>query len=118
MVQLQRARAERTPLLKVLSSLQNPMRFRIVSSLMDDGEQTVSELHERISVLSQSALSQHLAVLRRAKLVSTRRVSQSIHYRLGDDRLVDLMQTFRSCYSDDSLFVPANTRRRLPRLPQ
>ena len=45
------------------------------------GEKSVGELLEAVE-LSQSALSQHLAVLRANGLVSTRRESQSIFYSI------------------------------------
>ena len=46
----------------------------------------MGELQARVP-LSQSALSQHLAVLRREGLVSTRREAQNIHYALADARV-------------------------------
>ena len=48
---------------------------------------------EKVLGLSQSALSQHLAVLRREKLVSTRRNAQSIFYCLDSDDVKALMVT-------------------------
>ena len=48
------------------------------------GEASVGELQGVVG-LSQSALSQHLARLRAADMVATRREGQVIHYRLADD---------------------------------
>lgn len=50
----------------------------MVLCTLHDGELSVGELNARIP-LSQSALSQHLATLRRAGLVATRRESQTIY---------------------------------------
>nr|WP_245558682.1 metalloregulator ArsR/SmtB family transcription factor [Kushneria aurantia] len=66
-----------TPLLKAMA---NENRLRILC-LLRAGEMSVSQLNSRLD-LSQSALSQHLAVLRRESLVSTRRSSQVIYYSL------------------------------------
>ncbi|WP_229819622.1 ArsR/SmtB family transcription factor [Kushneria pakistanensis] len=65
------------PLLKAMA---NENRLRILC-LLREGEMSVSELNSKLD-LSQSALSQHLAVLRREELVNTRRASQTIYYSL------------------------------------
>lgn len=61
-----------------MKSLSNKWRLMILCQLVG-GEKSVGELLEAVE-LSQSALSQHLAVLRANGLVSTRRESQSIFY--------------------------------------
>ena len=66
----------------LLKALSNERRLRIVCILYD-GEKNVSEL-EAVIGLSQSALSQHLARLRRDGIVSTRRSAQTIYYSLHD----------------------------------
>ena len=48
-----------------------------------DGELSVREIQSRVG-LSQSALSQHLALLREEGIVATRRESQTIYYRIVD----------------------------------
>lgn len=68
---------EASALLKAMAS---PHRLMVLCNLMDR-ECTVGELLDAIP-LSASALSQHLAVLRKEGLVSTRRVSQTIYYSL------------------------------------
>lgn len=65
-----------------LKQLANPNRLAILCELLQ-GERSVGEL-EAVVGLSQSALSQHLAKLRVAKLVATRRESQTIYYALAD----------------------------------
>lgn len=64
----------------LLKALSNERRLRIVCALYQK-ELNVGEL-EKIINLSQSALSQHLARLRRDGLVSTRREAQTIYYSL------------------------------------
>lgn len=72
-----------------LKAISNQNRLRILCELTT-GERSVSELEAHLP-LSQSALSQHLAKLREAKLVTTRRDAQSIYYSLADARVVRLM---------------------------
>jgi DNA-binding transcriptional ArsR family regulator len=70
----------------------NESRLMILCALAD-GEHSVGELNEIIP-LSQSALSQQLARLRRENLVKTRRESQVIHYSLcagPADRVINVL---------------------------
>jgi len=64
----------------LLKAMANEQRLLILCNLQD-GPLTVGELNERID-LSQSALSQHLAVLRESGIVTTTREAQSITYAL------------------------------------
>jgi len=77
-----------TNLLKVMS---NEWRLLILCHLAEE-EKSVGTLEEELG-LSQSALSQHLAVLRREKLVSTRRDAQSIYYQLDSSDVKAIMET-------------------------
>jgi len=75
-----------------LKSMANDRRLIVLCELAK-GERTVGEL-EAVAGLSQSALSQHLAKLREAKLVGTRREAQTIYYSLanpGVKRLIDVL---------------------------
>ena len=65
----------------LLKSMGNPHRLMILCQLVE-GEKSVGELERRVG-LSQSALSQHLARLRRDNLVTTRRSAQTIFYSLA-----------------------------------
>lgn len=73
-----------------LKALGNDQRLLILCSLLE-GPRTVGELNEGLD-LSQSALSQHLALLREAGLVSTRREAQTIHYSLPDGPVVRVLE--------------------------
>jgi DNA-binding transcriptional ArsR family regulator len=68
-----------------LKAMSNEHRLFILCQLLG-GERRVAEL-ERLTGLGQSALSQHLAKLRKSNLVRTRRESQTILYSLADDDL-------------------------------
>jgi ArsR family transcriptional regulator, virulence genes transcriptional regulator len=67
---------------QLLKQLANRNRLMVLC-VLSDGELSVGELNARVP-LSQSALSQHLAKLRQAGLVSTRREAQTIYYRMSD----------------------------------
>ncbi len=82
-----------TALLKALS---NEKRLLIVCAL-HKGERSVGEL-EQIVDLSQSALSQHLARLRKDGLVKTRREAQTIYYSLDDDSINDVLRCLYDIY--------------------
>ncbi|GAB1268429.1 metalloregulator ArsR/SmtB family transcription factor [Aurantivibrio infirmus] len=82
-----------------LKSVANSNRLMILCSLLDGGR-SVSELNEEVP-LSQSALSQHLSVLRDAGLVATRRESQTIFYSLADERVSILLNTLYSIFCVD-----------------
>ncbi|HIJ38763.1 MAG TPA: winged helix-turn-helix transcriptional regulator [Rhodospirillaceae bacterium] len=64
----------------LMKAMGNTHRLRILCLLLE-GEKSVRHLEEEVG-LSQSALSQHLARLRRGRLVKTRRVAQNIFYSL------------------------------------
>jgi DNA-binding transcriptional ArsR family regulator len=65
---------------ELLKMMGNEKRLMILCQLVN-GEKSVGELEGLIG-LKQSALSQHLAKLRAQRLVATRRVSQTVYYRL------------------------------------
>ena len=68
-----------------LKSLANENRLLILCSLLD-GEKCVGDINADVDI-SSSALSQHLAWLREAGMVNSRRQSQTIFYSLADDRV-------------------------------
>jgi DNA-binding transcriptional ArsR family regulator len=65
---------------ELLKALANPQRLMILCNLQE-GPLSVGELNARVP-LSQSALSQHLAVLRESGIVATSREAQTIRYSL------------------------------------
>jgi len=80
----------------LLKALANPQRLMILCNLAD-GELTVGELIERLP-LSQSATSQHLAVLREQGVVATRRVSQTIYYSLQPGPAAQVIEVLHGIY--------------------
>lgn len=74
---------------EMFKALAHPVRVRVLEVLAD-GERQVGELAEHLG-LELSHLSQQLAVLRRAGLVSTRRVASVVFYRVRDPRMTQLL---------------------------
>jgi DNA-binding transcriptional ArsR family regulator len=75
----------------LLKALSHESRLQVLCHLVD-GEKTVSEM-QRIIGISQSALSQHLAVLRKDGIVATRRDAQTIFYSLASEAAHALIAT-------------------------
>lgn len=82
---------------KMLKALGNAKRLEILYYLADK-ELNVGEL-EKMMDLSQSALSQHLAVLRAENIVKTRRQAQTIYYSLKSDKVVKILQLLDQMYN-------------------
>ena len=83
----------------ILKQLANPYRLIILCSLANN-ELTVGDLNEQVD-LSQSALSQHLAKLRESEIVVTRRESQTIYYRISDQKIKYLLEVLQQQFCDD-----------------
>lgn len=85
----------------LLRLLGNERRLMILCQLAD-GELSVGQLQPRVG-LSQSALSQHLALLREEGIVATRRDGQTIHYRIADPAALRVIATLAElfCPTDD-----------------
>ena len=64
-------------------------RIKIMSVLLE-GEFSVGEISERLS-MSQSAISHQLNILRRSKLVKTRRDGKSVYYSLYDEHVYEII---------------------------
>ncbi len=81
---------------RLLKAISNPHRLMIVCALAE-GELAVRELNRRIDI-GQSALSQHLAVLRRQRIVSTRREAQTIYYAVVPGVAADIVQQLYTAF--------------------
>jgi len=86
----------------LLRTLANERRLMILCQLVE-GELSVGALQPRVG-LSQSALSQHLALLREEGVVATRREGQSIFYRVADPAALRVLETLAE------LFCPPDMR--------
>lgn len=82
-----------------MAMLANAKRLMILCRLLE-GEMSVLALAAAVG-LSQSALSQHLAKLRQANLVTTRRDAQTIHYSLAGNEARAVLQVLHELYCND-----------------
>tara|TARA_B100000315_G_scaffold249826_1_gene281651 strand:+ start:293 stop:586 length:294 start_codon:yes stop_codon:yes gene_type:complete len=82
----------------LLKAMSNQHRLMILCQLVRS-EKSVGVL-EKIVGLSQSALSQHLARLRRDGLVKTRREAQTIHYSLSGTEARAVIETLYDFYCE------------------
>jgi len=86
--------------INLLKALSNERRLMIVCALYSQ-ERNVGEL-EKLIGLSQSALSQHLARLRRDGIVQTRREAQTIFYSLKSEAIEELLKCLYGICVKDS----------------
>jgi ArsR family transcriptional regulator, virulence genes transcriptional regulator len=93
LAQLQSRALRASGLLKAMS---NPVRLLVLCQLAE-GEKSVGEL-ERVVEVSQSALSQHLALLRHRDLVRYRREGQTLYYSLAGPEAATLLAALYQIY--------------------
>jgi ArsR family transcriptional regulator, virulence genes transcriptional regulator len=91
-----------------LKALANDQRLLVLCSLLG-GPLSVGEINERVR-LSQSALSQHLGVLRDAGLVTTDRQSQTIYYALSPGPALQIMEVLYSAFCEPAALKTAGKR--------
>lgn len=82
-----------------LKQLANPARLLVLCHLVN-GPLCVSEL-EKITGLSQSALSQHLAKLRRDNFVKTQKEGQHVYYQLAEPNVQVILTALQQMFCDD-----------------
>ncbi|HET7010349.1 MAG TPA: metalloregulator ArsR/SmtB family transcription factor [Anaerolineales bacterium] len=75
---------------RVFKALGHPVRLQIIQALMQDGEACVCHLEHRMG-LRQAYLSQHLARLRAAGLVTDHRVGLNVFYALAADWIPSIL---------------------------
>lgn len=98
-----RDRAEEVAAL--LKTLSHPNRLLIICDLIE-GERSVGDIEDRTGV-RQPGLSRELARLRNDGLVSTRRESKVVFYRVADRRLSRLVPALCAAFGPDG-HAPAN----------
>ena len=89
-----RRETERQRSAAVARALGDPKRLCVLESLAG-GEASVGELATRVSCQVPN-MSQHLAVLRAAGLVTTRRDGSTVYYRLADPRVLAAYRLIQS----------------------
>ncbi|MDR0890133.1 MAG: metalloregulator ArsR/SmtB family transcription factor [Oscillospiraceae bacterium] len=81
-------------LLKVLA---NENRLLILCALMES-EKTVGELAKCVPSISQSALSQHLSLLKTAAILDFQKNGQTITYCISDHRIEEIIEVLKRQY--------------------
>jgi DNA-binding transcriptional ArsR family regulator len=85
---------------RLLRAIGNSQRLLVLCALAE-GERSVAALNAQVD-LSQSALSQHLAVLRAHRIVATRRDAQQVFYSLAPGPAARVMQRLYDIYCKPS----------------
>ena len=80
----------------LLEAMASQCRLLILCEVLK-GERTVTELHQALGA-SMSSISQHLAILRDEKIVSTRRESQHVYYSLANPAAEKMLGTLHELY--------------------
>ena len=83
----------------LLKAMSNESRLMILCQLINN-DRSVNEI-EKLVGLSQSAISQHLAILRDNDLVTTQRCGQSIRYTIAGDKPRAIIEALHKIYAQD-----------------
>ena len=94
---IERLSAKAVEVSGVMKALSNPRRLLIMCRLAEAGSQSVNALAFEIGI-SQSALSQHLALMRDEGLVTFDRDGQTLNYRIADPRIEALLDSLYQLY--------------------
>jgi DNA-binding transcriptional ArsR family regulator len=86
---------------RLLKAMGNERRLTVLCHL-SEREHSVNELCDLVG-LSQSALSQHLAKLRRDRLVNTRREAQTIYYSIANADVGQVLDTLQNLYGKEAV---------------
>ena len=85
---------------RLLKVLANEYRLLILCELLKE-PRTVSSLGERISNITQSALSQHLGLLKAHGILDNEKAGQSVTYFITDNRVGEIIALLKQYYCDD-----------------
>jgi len=83
---------------EICKTLSDPKRLMLVHELRD-GELSVGQLGTRLE-LPQANVSQHLAILRKRGIVSTRREGTTVYYSLASRKIGEACDMVRSVLSE------------------
>jgi ArsR family transcriptional regulator, virulence genes transcriptional regulator len=83
---------------ELCKTLSNPKRLEILDILKEVGEICVNELAERLEI-PKANTSQHLAVLRQAGVVNTRKDGINVHYSLRSKKITE------ACYLTRDILI-------------
>jgi ArsR family transcriptional regulator, virulence genes transcriptional regulator len=81
----------------LMKAMGNEKRLMILCKLVECGEMSVIPMAKAVG-LSQSAVSQHLARMRKESLIDFRRDGATIHYFIADKKIGRVLKTLKSLY--------------------
>ena len=73
----------------ILRAVNHKLRQQIMNVITEKEKITVTDIYIKLRLV-QSVCSQHLAILRRAKIVETERNGKSIFYRINKETISDI----------------------------
>lgn len=85
----------------LLRAINHKLRLRIISLIDENEEITVTELYLKLTI-EQSIVSQHLAILRRAGIVRTKREGKRIYYTVNKEKIASIERLSKELVSDDA----------------
>lgn len=87
-------------MMEFIKSLSSDSRMRILLLFTSARELTVNEISERVN-LGQSTTSEHLAILKRAGVLSARKENRQVFYSANQNKILTILDTLsatlRSC---------------------
>ncbi|WAC64397.1 metalloregulator ArsR/SmtB family transcription factor [Pseudoxanthomonas sp. SL93] len=95
--ELEQMRASAAEAAALMRALAHDGRLLVACTLVARGESSAGMLAQEVG-LSASALSQHLARMREAGLVESRREAQTLHYRIADPRVSRVVAMLKELY--------------------
>ena len=84
---------------ELLRILANENRLLILCALMQ-GAKTVGQINEYVPKITQSALSQHLILMRTAGILESDKQGQMVTYSIADHRVVEILAVLKKYYCD------------------
>ncbi len=96
-MEVQKSDKKLAAMAKVLKAVANHNRLRIVQLLLNNGEMTVNEICEKLENCEQSLLSHHLAALKEAGVLSSRREGRKIYYASAKQEIAKLLNCTENC---------------------
>lgn len=78
-----------------IKAINHTLRMQIIRLLYEKQELNVSEIYTKLK-LEQSVTSQHLAVLRKAGIVTTERIGRCIYYSANQKRINEIVNVSRN----------------------
>ena len=79
-----------------IKAMAHPLRLKILFTL-NDHEVTVNDIADSVGT-SQSNISQHLSIMREKGLLTSRKVSNQVFYRIDDSRTLSLINMIQEVY--------------------